>query len=170
MASFQRPLESDPNSNRPMLQYIDKRTYHMKIDAYHKNRLATSRGYAAAVKAVDFQESLADLIVRLRVRRGLTQSELAKLAGTTQSTISLIENGDADPRTSTIGKIFNALSVPTTTAVRQTRIALTVGRRSAVSEYGFVGAVASDSRTLEITIADDSWEDVENENQFALAS
>ncbi len=44
-----------------------------------------------------------------RVELGLTQKELAKLAGVSQPLIARIESGDIDPRLSTIKKIFDAL-------------------------------------------------------------
>lgn len=48
----------------------------------------------------------------LRMDRGLTSVELAQLAGTTQSTISDIENDNRSPQLSTLAKICNALNVP----------------------------------------------------------
>ncbi|MEM2925532.1 MAG: CBS domain-containing protein [Methanocellales archaeon] len=46
---------------------------------------------------------------RRRMELGLTQKELAKLAGVSQPLIARIESGDIDPRLSTIKKIFDAL-------------------------------------------------------------
>lgn len=48
-------------------------------------------------------------IKELRKRLGITQKELAELAGVSQSLISQIEKGKVDPRVSTIRKIINAL-------------------------------------------------------------
>ncbi len=45
----------------------------------------------------------------LRLEAGLTQTELANRAGISQSLIARIESGDVDPRTSTLGKILQAL-------------------------------------------------------------
>jgi transcriptional regulator with XRE-family HTH domain len=50
---------------------------------------------------------------RERLRAGLTQEELARLAGTTQHTISEAEGGKRAPRTSTLYKLSDALGVPT---------------------------------------------------------
>ena len=49
-------------------------------------------------------------IKRLRRRLGLTQSELADLAGVSQSLVSQIESGEVDPRLSTVTKIVWALN------------------------------------------------------------
>ncbi len=45
-----------------------------------------------------------------RKRLGITQEELAKMAGVSQSLIARIESGSVDPRLSTLRKIVNALS------------------------------------------------------------
>jgi len=45
----------------------------------------------------------------MRTKLGLTQSQLAKLAGVTQAYIAKIEAGDADPKVSTLEKILTAL-------------------------------------------------------------
>ena len=47
---------------------------------------------------------------KMRKKAGLTQAELAKLAGLSQSMIARIESGTVDPRLSTLKKIMNALS------------------------------------------------------------
>jgi predicted transcriptional regulator len=46
---------------------------------------------------------------KLRIKAGLTQTELAKRAGVSQSLIARIEAGDIDPRLSTLRKIWKAL-------------------------------------------------------------
>lgn len=45
----------------------------------------------------------------MRMRLGLTQTQLAELSGVTQAYIAKIESGDADPRISTLEKILKAL-------------------------------------------------------------
>ncbi len=47
----------------------------------------------------------------LRKKLGLTQTELAKKAGISQSLIARVEAGTVDPRYSKVGKIFKALDV-----------------------------------------------------------
>jgi len=48
-------------------------------------------------------------ILQLRLDQGLSQAELAERAGTKQSVISRIENGESEPRIETIKKIARAL-------------------------------------------------------------
>jgi predicted transcriptional regulator len=45
----------------------------------------------------------------MRMKLGLTQTQLAQLAGVTQAYIAKIEAGKADPRVSTLEKILAAL-------------------------------------------------------------
>ena len=51
-----------------------------------------------------------DMIRRLRVEAGLTQQELAKLAGVSQAHIAKIEGGKVDPRVSTVNRILRVLT------------------------------------------------------------
>ena len=46
-----------------------------------------------------------------RIRRALTQAELAELAGMTESTVNRIENGLQEARMSTLRKLATALKV-----------------------------------------------------------
>lgn len=52
---------------------------------------------------------LAYRIAQLRVKRGLTQSELAKIVGTKQSSIARFESGDNQPRVSFLRRVVEAL-------------------------------------------------------------
>lgn len=81
----------------------------VNIETWFSGRAADDTEYARAAQLVDLTESLADVVVGLRVRARLSQTAAAALAGTTQATISLIENGDADPRADTISRVLNAL-------------------------------------------------------------
>lgn len=51
-----------------------------------------------------------DDVKRLRKNVGMTQKELAKKSGVSQSLIARIESGSVDPRLSTLNRIFNALT------------------------------------------------------------
>lgn len=51
-----------------------------------------------------------DYIKKLRTERGLSQTELAKLANISQAHIAKIENEKVDPRLSTVNKILLVLS------------------------------------------------------------
>ncbi len=50
--------------------------------------------------------------LQLRLDQGLSQAELAERAGTKQSVISRIENGESEPGIETIKKIARALDKP----------------------------------------------------------
>jgi transcriptional regulator with XRE-family HTH domain len=48
-------------------------------------------------------------VARLRMKRGLTQKQLAKLVGTRQSSISRLESGKAQPSLSFLRRVIEAL-------------------------------------------------------------
>lgn len=58
-----------------------------------------------------FANKLATEIFKMRLKRNLTQSTLAELAGVTQKTISRIEAGDPGVKIGTYDKVFEALNV-----------------------------------------------------------
>ena len=57
----------------------------------------------------DVYRSLGERIAEERVRRGLSQRELAELTGTTQSAVSRLEGGGRVPRLDTLLRVANAL-------------------------------------------------------------
>ncbi len=50
-------------------------------------------------------------LIRVRIKKKLTQKQLAKKAGTTQSVIARIESGNANPSFNSIEKILQAMNV-----------------------------------------------------------
>ena len=54
--------------------------------------------------------SIGENVKTLRLRKGLTQSQLANKAGIQLTQISRIENNDTDPKASTLSKVINALN------------------------------------------------------------
>jgi DNA-binding XRE family transcriptional regulator len=48
-------------------------------------------------------------LINLRLEKGLSQKDLAKLIGTKQSAISRLENGDSNPSVEFLSKIAHAL-------------------------------------------------------------
>ena len=48
-------------------------------------------------------------VARLRIKRGLTQKQLAKLVGTHQSSIARLESGNTQPRLSFLRRVVEAL-------------------------------------------------------------
>jgi transcriptional regulator with XRE-family HTH domain len=73
-------------------------------------RLKTRRAdIQAAEIELALSEAIADLIVGARVRAGMTQTDLAKKASTTQARISEIERGEGNPTLETLARLANAL-------------------------------------------------------------
>lgn len=60
----------------------------------------------------ELKESLATSVRMYRERNGLTQKELANRCGVTQTTISEIENGRANPTLGVLARISESLSIP----------------------------------------------------------
>jgi transcriptional regulator with XRE-family HTH domain len=61
--------------------------------------------FAAAAEAMEAGYQVA----RLRIQRGLTQAQLAKMIGTHQPSIARLENGSSQPSLSFLHKIASAL-------------------------------------------------------------
>ena len=83
----------------------------MRIDAWHNQMLRTDPAYAAAVAEMeaDPREQFADEILALRMRAGLTQAEVAKLARTTQAMVSRLECAEGNPKLATVHRVLAAL-------------------------------------------------------------
>lgn len=61
-------------------------------------------------ESYDLYQEIADMIVAERTRAGLTQCELAKLCGISQSNISKFETGGSHPSLQTLKKIADGLN------------------------------------------------------------
>jgi len=71
------------------------------VERLHERIVAGDRGW--------FFAQIADKVADQRVRRGLSQRELAELCGTTQSAIARLERGGRPPRIDTLLRIAEAL-------------------------------------------------------------
>src|SRR5262245_31156686 len=80
---------------------------------------------------------LGRVIASLRERRGLSQEELAVAAGITQSTLSRMERGQAQPDAFTLKRLAEALSVTVADLTTWVDRAL---ERSRVAALGAMGA------------------------------
>ena len=69
-----------------------------------EDREEYDRAYAAA----DLAGQLAELVYTLRSRAGLTQTELARRMGTTQSSIARIESGGSLPTLDMLARLAHA--------------------------------------------------------------
>ncbi len=67
-------------------------------------------GVRGAMEESRVENEIADAIIEARLASGLTQEQLAKKIGTNQAAISRLENGEANPRLSTLKKLANALN------------------------------------------------------------
>jgi transcriptional regulator with XRE-family HTH domain len=73
-----------------------------------EDRNEYDRAYAAATLA----GQLAELICALRTRAALTQTELARRMGTTQSSIARIEGGGSLPTLNMLARLAHATGIP----------------------------------------------------------
>lgn len=64
--------------------------------------------YVAAYESLDEEFAIAGAIIAARAHAGLTQTELAKRMGTTQSVIARLEGGSSHPSTATLEKLAKA--------------------------------------------------------------
>lgn len=64
--------------------------------------------YVAEYDAVEEEFGIASAMIAARAHAGLTQAELAKKMGTTQSVIARLEAGKSKPSTSTLEKLAKA--------------------------------------------------------------
>ena len=67
------------------------------------------RGRLAGAEEGWFFAQIADQVAEQRRARGLSQTDLAELVGTTQSAIARLESGGRPPRIDTLLRIANAL-------------------------------------------------------------
>ncbi|MCR4418614.1 MAG: helix-turn-helix transcriptional regulator [Clostridia bacterium] len=64
--------------------------------------------FKAAWDEFDLEYQVAGLLVKLRAEAGLSQEELARRIGTTQSAIARMESGKVVPRLESLAKIAQA--------------------------------------------------------------
>ncbi|HXZ67375.1 MAG TPA: helix-turn-helix transcriptional regulator [Alphaproteobacteria bacterium] len=64
--------------------------------------------YVAEYEALEGEFAIAAAVIAARADAGLTQDELAKRMGTTQSVVARLESGQARPSTSTLEKLADA--------------------------------------------------------------
>lgn len=69
-----------------------------------KDRHMGEPGFAEAYAEADAEYSVIEALVQARTAAGLTQAELARRAGTTQSAIARLEGGRVSPSVETLRK------------------------------------------------------------------
>lgn len=75
-----------------------------KISTLHKNWLKDS-AYKAAYGSLSTEFELAQKLIEVRVKSGMSQGELAQKMGTSQSAIARLESGSAMPSMRTLSKL-----------------------------------------------------------------
>jgi len=73
-----------------------------------EDRDAYDKAYATATLAGE----LAELVYAVRTRAGLTQTELARRMGTTQSSIARVEGGGSLPTVDMLARLSRATGIP----------------------------------------------------------
>ena len=75
----------------------------------HKKRLLKDPEFRKEYEALEPEYKLASALIRLRLAKGLTQEQLAKLLNTKQESIARLESGGSLPSLSTVRKVADAL-------------------------------------------------------------
>src|SRR3989338_8481315 len=75
----------------------------------HKKRLLKDPEFRAEYEALEPGYKLASAMIRLRLAKGLTPEQLAKLLNTKQESIARLESGGSLPSLSTVKKVADVL-------------------------------------------------------------
>ena len=74
-----------------------------------KKKLMQNPEFVREYNALEPEYKLAATLIRLRLAKGLTQEDLAKMLNTKQESIARLENGGSLPSLSTMKKLAEAL-------------------------------------------------------------
>lgn len=75
-----------------------------------KKELEAQPGFMEALKEVELEYQVAYAIIEARVKKGMTQADLAKAMKTKQSVISRVENAKTTPSLSFLKRLAQALN------------------------------------------------------------
>jgi len=75
----------------------------------HRKELIEDPEFKAEYEALEPEYRLAAALIRLRLAKGLTQEELARLMNTKQESIARLESGSSLPSLSTVKRLADAL-------------------------------------------------------------
>lgn len=75
----------------------------------HKKQLLKDPEFRKEYEALKPEYELASALIRLRLEKGLTQEQLAKILNTKQESIARLESGGSLPSLSTVRKVADAL-------------------------------------------------------------
>lgn len=74
-----------------------------------RDKLLEKPGFREEYERYDLAFEIAQLVIELRLKHGITQEELATKIGTKQTAIARLENGNGLPSLSFLNKIAKAL-------------------------------------------------------------
>ncbi len=74
-----------------------------------KQELLKNKKVAAEYKRLEPRYKLISQLIKARIKKGLTQEELAKRVGTKQSAIARLESGNANPSITFLEKVTKAV-------------------------------------------------------------
>lgn len=75
----------------------------------HKRKLMNDPEFRKEYEALEPEYKLASALIRLRLAKGLTQEQLARLLNTKQESIARLESGNSLPSLSTVKRVAAAL-------------------------------------------------------------
>ena len=75
----------------------------------HKKKLLRDPEFRKEYEALEPEYRLTSSLIRLRLAKGLTQEQLARLLDTKQESIARLESGNSLPSLSTVKKVAEAL-------------------------------------------------------------
>jgi transcriptional regulator with XRE-family HTH domain len=84
----------------------------------HKRQLMKDPAFRKGYEALEPEYRLASDLIRLRLSKGLTQEELAKMIHTRQSAIARLESAGSLPSLSTVKRVAEALDADLYVAVQ----------------------------------------------------
>ncbi len=90
----------------------------MKSYREFKKKILKDKRVKGAYDELGPQFEVIRMIMERRIKKGITQKELAQMVGTKQSAISRFESGEYNPTISFIDKLANALDAKITISVR----------------------------------------------------
>jgi len=104
---------SSPEANSLWSAYVERSprtsSRRTRLESDPKKAAALVRARRRIAEAIQDDDCLS--LTKLRLRAGLSQTQLASLMNTKQPAIARLERGDSDPTLSTIEKLARALGV-----------------------------------------------------------
>ncbi len=90
----------------------------MKSYQQIKQKLLKRKDIRGAYDALEPEFSLIEMIIERRLKRGLTQSQLAQKIGTKQTAIARLESGTYNPTIKFLNKVAKALGAKLSFSIR----------------------------------------------------